>query len=189
MRATTLVTLFAAALLLGGCMAGGGPDDRRESLEKVQKDDYSSDVMWMEPGADRPVTKEELADDARANPVRVEFYEDIAVAWHAPDGAARYGKHNLMAVWRVWEHTGDPEPIDGELEAGDEDEPESYETPDRSLEAPDLVVEGLEPETPRDIESPAIDLPFAVLEWRNRFKGRLTDELINSLDEAHPGCI
>lgn len=189
MRATTILSLFAAALLVGGCMTGGGPDETRAPLEKVEKADYTNGVMWLEPGAERPVTEAELAEDVRANPVRIEFHADLATAWYAPDGEARYGKHNLMAVWRVWEHTADPEPIADDVAPDGSEDSESYSTPDRSLDAPDLVVDSEGPATTPDVETTQVELPFAVLEWRDRFRGRLTDELINSLDEAHPGCI
>lgn len=181
MRATTTASLLAAALLLGGCMTGTGPDDSRAPLEKVQKADYDGDVLWLEPGADRPVFESRLDDVETANPVRVEFYEDLAVAWYAPEGEALYGHQNIMGLWRIWDHTSDPQPLSDDV--APDDETTRYEP---SL--PELVPEEDEPQFDTT-DVTVSSLPYAILDWRNRFGEPVQDELIQTLYTRHPGCL
>jgi len=111
--------LAAAAALLVACGADVGEATSRLA---VNEDLMTNEVLYVLPDVSQvPFTARELETlgfaPAEAIPVRVEIFEDIAVAWFAPDGEARIGRDWIVALWRV-QRASAQELARGELPSG-----------------------------------------------------------------------
>jgi len=187
----TMLAAMAAVGLLAGCASDVG--ERGAGLHRVDQAAMMSQVLYVAPDvSDVPLTAVELEeqglDPVEAVPVRVEIFENIAVAWFAPDGQALIGREFIVSLWRVVER----EPIAGEVAPGEEydvTEPPSadgvaYLRPDEGAyaSAADVDPEQVEP-TPYDFAAEAI------IEFFDRAGTPEELAIIEELGGYHPGCL
>lgn len=192
MRIHKRLMLAVAAALLAACGADVGEAGARLV---VDEDLMTSEVLYVLPDVSTvPFTARELdglgIDEAEAIPVRVEIFEDIAVAWFAPDGEARIGRDWIVALWsvergrveRASSEAPNATPIVGEVEAG---------------EAPTV-----NPSLSADVEAPAaagtydIELrpelqtaaEATIIEFWDRLGTPDELQMLEELYAHHPGC-
>lgn len=103
MRTLRLIILAVAGALMLACGADVAEHGTRLVIDEAQ---VTSEVLYMLPDVSQvPFTALELeeqgVDRSQAIPVRVEVYENTAVAWFAPDGEPRIGADWIIALWTV----------------------------------------------------------------------------------------
>ncbi len=196
-----LGTMLALATALGllGCMGDisesnlAGDVSQTEFLRAVDEDAMTSQVLYMVPDVSPvPLTAaqlEELAIDATlATPVRVEIFDEVAVAWFAPAGEAVISRNSIVAMWTVLQRT----PIAGELEAGPPTVASDIE--------PRATTMLIETEQPNSTENRLIEGISAQTRVTNPVEQTIIDffDLVGTPEEMliiailsgyHPGCI
>lgn len=104
---TTNSLLVALALLVGACSADTGTTSTPSLLAEVNETRLTSELLYMHDMSPVPLTENDLQahgiDRMDAIPVRVEVFDEIAVAWFAPDGEAIVSTDNIVALWDVIE--------------------------------------------------------------------------------------
>lgn len=98
------VAVLASALGMWGC--AGDVGDAGGMLRAVDEGAMTSQVLYMVPDVSAiPLTAaqldEEGIDVTLATPVRVEIFDEVAVAWFAPDGEAIVSRSSIVAMWQV----------------------------------------------------------------------------------------
>ncbi|MGE0786092.1 MAG: hypothetical protein AB7S26_10415 [Sandaracinaceae bacterium] len=199
-RRARITPVIAAALatLLTACGADIG--ERGTSLV-VDEGFVTGEVLYVLPDVSQvPFTAREIQalgfDESQAIPVRVEIFEDIAVAWFAPDGNARIGREWIVALWRVQRTTMSRTIADGLVQSG---EPSIVAAPSTSNATSNAAsnghdataavlaegVDGYDIELRTETQSAA---EVTVIEFRDRLG---TPEELSMLEELylhHPGC-
>ena len=109
--------LLVALALVGAAACSADVGDRGDTLRAIDEQAMTSQLLYLLPDVSPfPMNAADLAasgeDTTSAIPIRVEVFDDIAVAWFAPGGAARVNRQGIVALWRVENRT----PIAGELE-------------------------------------------------------------------------
>lgn len=109
--------LLVVLALVGAAACSADVGDRGDTLRAIDEQAMTSQLLYLLPDVSPfPMTAVDLdasgEDAATAIPVRVEVFEDLAVAWFAPAGIARVDRQGIVALWRVENRT----PIAGELE-------------------------------------------------------------------------
>lgn len=185
MRIHNRLMLGLVAALLAACGADVGEAGTRLV---VDEDLMTSEVLYVLPDVSTvPFTARELEvlgiDEAEAIPVRVEIFEDISVAWFAPDGEARIGRDWIVALWRV--HHGSATPISGELEGS---EPPTVNATAGSYAGEAAVLDNggtydieMRPELQTGAES-------TIIEFWDRLGTPDELQMLEELYAHHPGC-
>lgn len=119
MKRVAMISVLGA-LAMGatlGCSADVSPTGSSDALvEKVNRAEWEALDLYYDPlVSSRPMTAEELGDTTGATRVRMEFLDNIAIAWAAPDGEALLGQRDaIVAIYGITQ----VEPIDGEVRPG-----------------------------------------------------------------------
>lgn len=108
MRTMRWMSVALAGVMLAACGADVGGTG--SALRLVNEDAITSQVLYMLPDASQvPYTALELEEQGidiqAAIPVRVEVYDEVAVAWFAPAGEALVGRDHIVALWQVLDRT------------------------------------------------------------------------------------
>lgn len=184
MRTMIRNTMLAlAGALVVACGADVGEHGTRLVIDEAQ---VTSELLYMMPDVSQvPFTARELTaqgiDPAEAIPVRVEVYDNTAVAWFAPDGVARIGRDWIIALWQA-----ERVPVSDETWTGDAPETNRpgngyYEGSDINVEARpsyDIQLNGV-PESAGAI---------AIIDFLDRLGTPAELELYEELIQRHPGC-
>ncbi|HJL15519.1 MAG TPA: hypothetical protein RMH99_07690 [Sandaracinaceae bacterium LLY-WYZ-13_1] len=192
---TTGAALVAASMMLAGCASD--VSDSGAPLTRVDRDAMMSQLLYLAPEhAARPLTASELEDrgvDRReAVPVRVEVFEDIAVAWFAPDGEAIIGRDTIVSLWYVVEPEN-VETIANEVEGGggyDVTEPPTVDATDYVLDGPVTTTA-----TTTEIEREQLEVtPYdptreRIIEFFDRVGTPEELLIVEELGGYHPGCL
>ncbi len=117
-----------------------------------------------------------------AIPVRVEVFENVAVAWFAPDGEARVGRDWIIALWQM-----ERVPVSDETRTDDAPETNRpsggfYEGSDVNVEARpsyDIQLDGV----------PESAAAVAILDFLDRLGTPAELALVEELITHHPGCL
>lgn len=179
----TMLATMAAVGLLAGCATEVG--DGSEALVRVDADAMMAQQLFMVPELSAmPLTRGELdaegVDETSAIPVRVEIFEDIAVAWFAPDGAALIGREFIVALWRVV-------PIAGEVAPGEVTDVTVPPTLTTSLTYVREEIAEVDPE--QVTTSPYQDAADRIIEFYDRAGTPDEAIMIRELGGYHPGCL
>lgn len=181
---------LALTVLLGGMVAACGAEvgDVGSSLTMVDMDTMTAQDLYMASDVSlTPLTEAQLAarglEPSEAIPVRVEIFEEVAVAWFAPNGEAQIGRDSIVALWEVV----DRHPISNETEAGT--------TPDLVHE--NGVIESsivLADQTSLDVQQTDLTPlhPGAVqviIDFADRVGTEQAYRLMERLSNSHPGCL
>lgn len=178
------IVVLGALVGLLGCASETGTGESTSGLTWVRKADFENRVLFYDARVSAaPLTAEEIGDTSGAIPVQVVFYEDRAVAWHAPGGEARIGEHSaLVAQWPVFEHA--------ETIAADDIRPgggsEETESPDLGLGGGLITHEDAPFQSP-EIADITPSLPFARLDWLRDYADIV--RLFPGDAPVHPGCL
>ncbi len=183
------VSALLWALGLWGCAGDVGGSD--SLLRAVDEDAMTSQVLYMAPDVSAvPLTASQLeaqgVDQRLATPVRIEIFDDMAVAWHAPEGQAIIARDSIVAVWDVVQRRE----ISGELS-----------------EAPGLGTSVITPGSTDVVvdldETPTIDVDLAnlgaqeigptpaeqtIIDFLDRLGSDLEQFYIARIVFYHPGC-
>lgn len=184
MRIQKLMILAAAAALLAACGADVGEAGTRLVVDEAV---VTGEVLYVLPDVSQvPFTAHELEvlgiDESEAIPVRVEVFEDIAVAWFAPDGEARIGRDWIVALWRV-QRT----PVDGELAGSEAPTVSPSGTVSGEVDPTTIVDMGdtyeieLRPEVQNSAE-------MTIIEFWDRLGTPDEISMLEELYQHHPGC-
>lgn len=116
MRKTLKNTLVVVLALVGAAACSADVGERSDTLRAIDEQAMTSQLLYMRLDLSPfPMTAADLdasgTDATLAIPVRIEIFDEIAVAWFAPGGAARVNSDGIIAVWTVENRV----PIDGEL--------------------------------------------------------------------------
>jgi len=172
------------------CSADVG--ERTDTLRVVDEQAMISQLLYLQfdlsPFPMTAADLEESGDATLAVPVRVEIFDDIAVAWFAPAGVAQVDRDGLMAVWRVEHRTPTAGEVDNNAEIG-------VVAPG---DTPLFVIEAAN-ELPTSTNGPTPDeqlyaLPSnlageAILNFENLLTTAEEAIAINQTSLYHPGCI
>lgn len=184
------VAALVSALGLSACMGDVG--DAGSSLRAVDEGAMTSQTLYMVPDVSAiPLTALELEqegiDVSAATPVRVEIFDDVAVAWFAPAGEAIISRSSIVAMWRVVER----QPIAGELEGG-EPGVSSYTQPVTTVT---LVIDST-PTTTEEQLADGIDtqvttrpIEQTIIDFLDRVGTPEEMWYVGRLIGYHPGCI
>ncbi len=120
----TLENALVVMLALSGltaCSADVG--ERGDTLRAVDEQAMVSQLLYMRLDVSPfPMTAADLEasgeDATLAVPIRVEVFDEIAVAWFAPGGVARVNRSGIIAVWRVENRTPTGGELDNDAEIG-----------------------------------------------------------------------
>ncbi len=119
----TLNNALVVLALVGVAACSADVADRTDTLRAVDEDAITSQLLYMQ--LDRspfPMTAADLQasgeDVTEAVPVRIEIFDDIAVAWFAPGGVAQVDRDGLMAAWWVENRTPTAGEVDDNAEFG-----------------------------------------------------------------------
>jgi hypothetical protein len=186
----TWTRALTATLALIGAIGCAGVGETNETLRAVDEDALTTRLLYLRPELSPfPVTAGELEasgeDPATAIPVRVEVYDDLAVAWYAPGGEPLIGRDSIVALWDVV----DRQPISGEV---DQREPVTVIEPDRPVYI-DEVPRSLE-DAPAEAQQQRTSVPLdevraTIIDFYDRVGTPDQIWMIEELAEAHPGCI
>jgi hypothetical protein len=193
MRKSIVIAVLFAAISLIGCSSDVG--EHGSLLLRVNEQEMTSQVLYFAPDVS-PVPLTEI--DAQemgveltlATPVRVEIYDEVAVAWYAPEGEALIGRDHIAALWRVVDRTE----IDGELRPGEVPEIEQptapVEQPYSNLQIPSFATPlGTDLQDTSDVAVTDIVGPSAIINFINTLATEEEIELMQGLEGAHPGCL
>jgi hypothetical protein len=179
--------ILFAALSLIGCAADVG--DRSASLRRIDESAMISQVLYVVPSSEVPLTAAQLDEQnverTLAIPVRVEIFDDVAVAWYAPDGVALIGRDNVIALWQVVQR----EYIDDELapeevvEAQDPTVELAGATLDNAVTAPGTFASEIEI---TDWEQPIED---TIIHFVDQIGSYEEAWMMAQVAEGHPGCL
>lgn len=187
------ITLGALTLALGLLGCAGDVGESGSLLRAVDEDAMTSQVLYMAPDVSAiPLTlgqlEEQGVDPAVATPVRVEIFDDIAVAWFAPAGEAVISRSSIIALWTVVNR----QPIAGELADG---AGISVTEPTDGFEVPRLV--GDEPVSNETQLRDGIDVQYVtttpveqtIIDFMDRVGTPEELWFLGQLGGYHPGCI
>jgi len=175
---------MGASLLLVGCATQVDVGEAEAGLVLVRKADYAGHVRYIDDSVSvRPMTAEELGDTRSATPVEVRFYDDVAIAWYAPNGVAETGDpRNVIRVWHIEDHVAidsdDVAPGDDTHETTAPGAPPSFRDQTPGFSVGDTA--GVDAKIPLDFGK---YLPFARLDWLLAI-----EEWQNGVPGFHPGC-
>lgn len=121
MRISHKMLLALAGVLMAACSADVA--DTGGHLRAVDEDAMTSQLLYMVPEASvYPMTEAALIDQgldvAEAIPVRVEIFDEVAVAWFAPDGVPVISQDAIVALWQVVDRV----PVEGAVAPDDRPE-------------------------------------------------------------------
>lgn len=167
--------------MLGACAAETGTSS--EALHLADKAAVEAELFYIDTSvSEAPLTLNAIEDTTCAIPVRIQFLEELAVAYYAPDGEPILDEDHIVAMWAIAEHVA---PTDGELETeGTLPPPEvptpAYPTPeiDHRLDMNPISEEA------RGLMKDGVNAPYARIDWlRRHFTERL-----HLPPGVHPGC-
>jgi len=167
--------------LLGACAADAGTST--EGLHLADKAAVEAEVYYIDTGiSEAPLTADQLDGSACATPVRIQFMEDVAVAYYAPEGEPLIDEDHIVAIWQIAEHV---EPVDGELEGGDALDPIEAPTPDYPTPEIDHNLDtNPVSDIVRGFLKTGVNAPYARIDWlRQHF-----EDMLRLPPGAHPGC-
>jgi hypothetical protein len=176
-RATIALTVIA---LLGACAADTGTSTHY----LVDKAATEAEVFYIDTGiSDAPLTLSELGESAAcATPVRIRFTDELAIAYHAPEGEPILDEDHIVAVWQIIEHA---EPLDDELESGDTVPPLVAPAPQYPTPELDYRLDMNPVSNPaRNLMRRGVNAPYARIDWlRQHFQ-----DMMRLPPGSHPGC-
>lgn len=177
------------ALIALGLTAGCASeiDTSSSSLVAVDVDTMTAQTLYSMPEVSAlPLTYEVLTerglDISAADPVRVEVFENIAVAWLAPNGQVTIGRDSIVALWRVV-------PVADET-FGDGAEAETRAPDESTVElvgSLDYVTEM--PRAGDELEIDRSAAEEAILDFADRLGSPQELPMLEELATYHPGCI
>jgi hypothetical protein len=176
-----VVAVVVLSTLLGCATETTEPGSSTSGLEWVRKADYVGQVLYYDTAISaRPLTAEEMGDTTWATPVMLAFYDDLAVAYWAPDGHGLFGDEEAVVdAWAVIAHA---QTTSGDVAPGTGDT--GTRSPSDGVETGGLLGDfGQHGDAGVEIEN---RLPFAKLDWLRRLEDI---PFIPSIDPIHPGCI
>jgi hypothetical protein len=187
-------TLFTMVAVLGALAAQGCASDVGDAgatLRAVDEGTLTSQVLYMAPDVSAiPLAAAELealgVDRADATPVRVEVFDDVAVAWHAPYGEPVITREGIVALWSVVNRV----PTAGELEAG---ESPVVVSPSGTSETPTVAwsPSGVAAEVEEDLsQTPTVSTAEqTIIDFFDRVGTPEELWFVGQLAGYHPGCI
>jgi len=107
MQRAAMILMVAAVLAFSALGAGCGNDGTASGtsaglVESVDTAAWSNAQLFYAPSvSSRLMTADELGDTTGAIPVRLEFLDDVAVAWYAPHGEAIISHDTLIAAYPI----------------------------------------------------------------------------------------
>ncbi|MBN4049488.1 hypothetical protein JYT86_00350 [bacterium AH-315-N03] len=191
MRKTLKNSLVVVLLaLVGACTADVG--ERTDTLRAIDEQAMTSQLLFLRPDISPfPMTSLELeesgTDVTLAIPIRVEVFEELAVAWFAPGGVARVTRDGVIAVWEVENYV----PLSGELNNNAEvglvvagDAPvflyDPREASSSVPRAPSEQITGLEASS---------NLRDTILDFYNILTNDRQATIFAQIGGFHPGCL
>ncbi|MCB9592341.1 MAG: hypothetical protein H6719_06385 [Sandaracinaceae bacterium] len=176
-----ILAALAGALMIA-CGADVGESGTRLVIDEAQ---VTSETLYMLPDVSQvPYTLAELnaqgIDPTEAIPVRVEVFENVAVAWFAPDGVARIGGDWIIALWSV-----ERVAISDETARGDAPE---ITTPGTYYNGADINVEARPSYDIQLTNVPEHAGAIAIVDFLDRLGTAAELELYEELITHHPGC-
>lgn len=190
-KTTVLLSVLGAMFATLGC--AGDIGDQGALLRGVDEGAMTSQVLYMVPELSAiPLTASELEaegiDASTATPVRIEVFDEVAVAWFAPEGVPVIDRNSIVAIWSVVQR----QTIAGELEPGTEI---SVNTPQ---ETPSVaqIQPGATPSSTPYITNARVDLdlaPYAqvgqtIIDFFDRIGTPEDIEYFAIIAGYHPGC-
>lgn len=180
--------LAAAAALPLMVACASDVDPTTSTLRIVDEDAVTSQLLYMAPElSPYPMTEATLQregiDVVDAIPVRIEVFDEVAVAWYAPGGEAIINMDNVIALWSV---------VDRQQTAGELDRTNPAE-----VGGVDAIVQtdatGVETELPMlDVgfdAQDAVDVrASAIIDFFDRVGTAEEAFMARRLREDHPGC-
>jgi len=189
MRNNLIHPLVIVAAIGGLYACASDVGERTDTLRVVDQNAITGQLLYMQPQASPyPMTAAQLAESGtdvnEAIPVRIEVFDDLAVAWFAPEGVARVNRDGIIAAWDVVERT----PTSGEL---DNAEVGVVEPGDQDVFVVVADPSGVHVDNPAQaarVELPANAIDLAILDFQDLFT---LEELrvIQELTGHHPGCL
>lgn len=190
---TTMIGIGALAIgLLAGCASDVG--EHGSTLRRVNEREMTSQVLYLVQGLAVPLTAEEMQeqgeDVALATPVRVEIFDNVAVAWYAPEGEALIGRDNIRALWTVVDRqyisnelAPEPSvPVEPSTEPGT-----TYRTPNVETSIPGVDADlGI---TYVDVSLYANPVGVAIIDFVDEMGGAEEAWMMEEVAAGHPGCI
>jgi hypothetical protein len=178
------MSVALAGVMLAACGADVG--DSGSALRLVNEDAITSQVLYMLPEVSQvPYTALEMEerglDTQAAIPIRVEVYDEVAVAWFAPGGEALVGRDHIVALWQVLDRT----PIVDEVDPGSAP---SLVGPTPFIEVDFDLAE--QPDVDQELTTvPTSAAAQAIIDFWDR--AGTPDEIwmLGVLANSHPGCI
>ena len=146
-----------------------------------------ADLFYLRGVSDLPLTAAQVADlgnvGVDAVPVKVEIYDDVAVAFFAPNGVAQANRAGIVALWAVV----DPHPIDGTSGALRPGDVWTVNTPDVAGTAT-LPIQST-PTTITETVNTTNYVGVRLVDFFNRLGDADELLLLQRLNAAHPGCL
>jgi len=179
---------IGGVVAFSGCANVSEPSEGSGStLELINMDELARQTLYMDGFADRPATAAEVVLIDDTTPVRMEFGDDIAMAWWAPFDEPVIGRDSLIGVWLLYN------PREGGLLSGgdevvDDPDPPSTATPPtrRARFSPDLSQTGAST-LPQGQPTLGLRGANALIDWQNRVGD--VDLWEAQILAIHPGCL
>jgi hypothetical protein len=182
---TTMIGIGALALSLVGCAADIG--ENGSTLRRVNERAMTSQVLYLAAGIAVPLTAEQMEaeghDFASAVPVRVEIFENTAVAWYAPEGEAVLGVENIRALWQV-----ERQEISDEIVPDGEGEGEGETTPD-TTNTLRQDIPGLGTDLQIDRETLWNPVGTVIIDFVDEYGSSEEAWMLEEIGSSHPGCL
>lgn len=182
--------VVAALMALGGWGCAGDVAGSSGLLRAVDEQALTSQVLYMVPDVSAlPLTQSQLGelqvDPSMATPVRVEVFDELAVAWFAPAGEAIISRSSIVALWEVVHRT----PTAGRV-ANDPSPTDSYVVPSSTpVVTLDPGARATTNETVPSLVRVTSPAEQTIIEFFDRLGTPEEAAFVEIVSGYHPGCI